>query len=448
MTAGELTPPEVILMPVRFKAPRGTKDILPDEISEWQFVEETFRKWCARYGYREIRTPAFEDVGLFERTAGETSDIVQKQMFAVIPYRVRHPVGNEERWALRPEGTAPVARALLEHGVLQQMPLVKVFYIAPIFRYERPQAGRLRQHHQCGVEAIGSPHPALDAEVIALGVDFLTTVGADGFTIHLNSIGCLNPDCRPRYRAVLLAFLRERKDELCADCQRRMVTNPLRVLDCKEEGCQTVIQQAPVTLNYLCADCQAHFEAVQKRLQAWGIPYELDGHLVRGLDYYTRTVFEFVHPKLGAQSTVLAGGRYDGLIAELGSEATPGVGFGCGMERTLLARRANGHQPINDAVVDAFIAVASPVAQEPAFALLRTLRKTGLRTDMDYLGRSLKAQMRFADKLGARFVLILGDEELQDGSVTVRDMVRSEQWREPMATVAERLQALLGLHGA
>ncbi|MFA0767605.1 MAG: hypothetical protein OXFUSZZB_000933 [Candidatus Fervidibacter sp.] len=430
-------------MPVRFKAPRGTKDILPDEIAEWRFVEETFRAWCARYGYREIRTPAFEDLGLFERTAGETSDIVQKQMFAVMPYGARHPVGDEERWVLRPEGTAPVARALLEHGVLQQTPLVKVFYIAPIFRYERPQAGRLRQHHQCGVEAIGSPHPALDAEVIALGVDFLTAVGADGFTIHLNSIGCLNPDCRPRYRANLLAFLREHESKLCADCQRRMATNPLRVLDCKEESCQTVVRQAPITLDYLCADCQAHFEAVRKQLQTWGITYELDGHLVRGLDYYTRTVFEFVHPKLGAQSTVLAGGRYDGLIAELGGEPTPGVGFGCGMERTLLARRANGHQPPNDTIVDAFIAVASPVAQETAFTLLRALRQTGIRTDTDYLGRSLKAQMRFADKLGARFVLILGEDELRDGSVTVRDMARSEQWREPMATVAKRLKTLL-----
>ncbi len=426
-------------MPLRFKAPRGTKDILPEEISEWRLVEETFRQWCSQYGYREIRTPAFEELGLFERTVGETSDIVQKQMFAVTPYGSRHPVSEDERWVLRPEGTAPVARALLEHGLLQQSPLVKVFYIAPIFRYERPQAGRLRQHHQCGVEAIGSQSPILDVEVIGLGYDFLTSIGADGFVINLNSIGCLNENCRPKYRQALIAYLQSHEDELCEDCKRRLQNNPLRVLDCKEESCQAIVKGAPISLDFLCSECKEHFGAVKEGLSELGIPYELNGRLVRGLDYYTRTVFEFVHPKLGAQSTILGGGRYDGLIAELGGEPTPGVGFGCGIERVLLVREANSQPKPADATVDAFIAVASPVAESLAQKLLYELRRAGIRVDRDYLGRSLKAQMRYADKLGARFVLILGDEELSENVVTVRDMQKSEQWREPIDKVVNSI---------
>ncbi len=430
-------------MAIKFKAPRGTKDILPDDIAEWRLVEETFRQWCARYGYREIRTPTFEDMGLFERTVGETSDIVQKQMFAVMPYGSRHPVSEEERWILRPEGTAPVARALLEHGLLQQSPLVKVFYIAPIFRYERPQAGRLRQHHQCGVEAIGSPNPLLDVEVIALGFDFLSSVGASGFVINLNSIGCLKENCRPRYRQALIAYLQSHEPELCEDCRRRLYTNPLRVLDCKEEKCQAIVKDAPVSVDFLCDECREHFDAVQKGLSDLGIAYELNGRLVRGLDYYTRTVFEFVHPKLGAQSTVLGGGRYDGLIEELGGNPTPGVGFGCGIERVLLVREANAQPKPTDTTVDVFIAIAADVAKNVALKLLYELRRAGIRADCDYLARSLKAQMRYADKLGARFVLILGDEELRENAVTVRDMRRSEQWKEPIDKVAASLLALM-----
>ncbi|MFN3421939.1 MAG: histidine--tRNA ligase [Armatimonadota bacterium] len=430
-------------MAVKFRAPRGTKDILPDDIAEWRLVEETFRQWCARYGYREIRTPTFEDMGLFERTVGETSDIVQKQMFAVMPYGSRHPIGEEERWILRPEGTAPVARALLEHGLLQQFPIVKVFYIAPIFRYERPQAGRLRQHHQCGVEAIGSSSPLLDVEVIALGFDFLTSVGAGGFVINLNSIGCLNENCRPRYRQALIAYLQSHERELCEDCQRRLYTNPLRVLDCKEESCQIIVKDAPISVDFLCDECREHFDAVRKGLDGLGIAYELNGRLVRGLDYYTRTVFEFVHPKLGAQSTVLGGGRYDGLIEELGGNPTPGVGFGCGIERVLLVREANAQPKPKDTTVDVFIAVAADVARDAALKLLYELRRAGIRAECDYLDRSLKAQMRYADKLGARFVLILGDEELKENVVTVRDMQKSEQWKEPSDKIASSLTALV-----
>ncbi|MGQ9463276.1 MAG: histidine--tRNA ligase [Candidatus Fervidibacter sp.] len=430
-------------MAVKFKAPRGTKDILPDDIAEWRSVEENFRQCCARYGYREIRTPAFEDFSLFERTAGETSDIVQKQMFAVMPYRHGQQSASEEVLVLRPEGTAPVARALLEHGLLQQSPLVKVFYIAPIFRYERPQAGRLRQHHQCGVEAIGSSNPLLDVEVIALGFDFLTSVGASGFVIKLNSIGCMKENCRPRYRQALISYLQLREQELCEDCKRRLHTNPLRVLDCKEEKCQVVIKDAPISLDYLCDECREHFEAIKKGLDGLNIPYELNGRLVRGLDYYTRTVFEFVHPKLGAQSTVLGGGRYDGLISELGGEPTPGIGFGCGIERVLLVRQANSQAKPTEATIDAFLAVAHESAENLALKLLYELRRAGIRADRDYFPRSLKAQMRYAGKLGALFVLILGDEELRENAVTVRDMRKSQQWREPVDKVVSTLSALI-----
>ncbi len=429
-------------MALKFKAPRGTKDILPEEITEWLLVEETFRQWCARYGYREIRTPAFEDLGLFERTVGETSDIVQKQMFAVMPYGSLHQVREDERWVLRPEGTAPVARSLLEHGLLQQFPLVKVFYIAPIFRYERPQAGRLRQHHQCGVEAIGSPSPFLDVEVIALGFDFLNCIGAGGFVINLNSIGCLKENCRPRYRQALIDYLQSRENELCEDCQRRLKINPLRVLDCKEESCQAIVKDAPVSFEFLCRECSEHFDLVKRSLNELGVSYELNGRLVRGLDYYTRTVFEFVHPKLGAQSTVLGGGRYDGLISELGGEPTPGVGFGCGIERVLLVREANSQPKPMDATVDAFIAIASPVAENLAQKLLYELRREGIRVDRDYFGRSLKAQMRYADKLGAKFVLILGEDEMKGKIVTVRDMQKSEQWSEPLDKVVGSLKSI------
>lgn len=430
-------------MPVKFRMPRGTKDILPDEVGEWRLVEDAFRDWCSRYGYSEIRTPTFEDLGLFERTVGETSDIVQKQMFAVTPFFAHHPVSSDERWVLRPEGTAPVARALLEHGLLEQSPLSKVFYITPIFRYERPQAGRLRQHHQCGVEAIGSLHPALDAEVIALGVDFLTSVGADGFVLHLNSIGCMNPNCRLSYREALISYLQGYEDKLCDDCKRRLNTNPLRVLDCKEEGCRAVTKNAPVSLEDLCPQCQAHFAEVRRSLDALGISYELDGHLVRGLDYYTRTVFEFVHPKLGAQNTVLGGGRYDGLIEELGGNPTPGIGFGCGIERVLLVRQANELTKPKGNIVDAFIAVASPAANDAAFALLYALRHAGIRADVDYFGRSLKAQMRYADKLGAVLVLIIGEDELRENTVTIRDMRKSEQWRAPMEKAVHAVKGQL-----
>jgi len=414
----------------KYRAPRGTHDVLPDEIPEWRFVEETFRRICSLYGYREIRTPAFEDTDLFVRSVGEASDIVMKQM-----YTFTDPSG--ESYTLRPEGTAPTVRAYIQHNLGYGMPLVKLFYIAPIFRYERPQAGRYRQHHQAGAEAIGSGDPAVDAEVITLGVDFLSELGIDGYEIHINSVGC--PSCRPAYRKALTDYAMSLKDELCDDCKRRLVTNPLRMLDCKEEKCRALMVSAPSIFSYLCRECLSHYEAVLRYLDAIGIEYVRDDKLVRGLDYYTKTTFEFLHPSLGAQSAVLAGGRYDGLVEECGGKPTPGIGFGCGIERVLLLRQSANMRCTEDSIVDVFVCVVGEPAKQFAFSLLRRLRLSGIRADMDYFDRSLKAQLRFADKLGAKYSIIIGDEELSNGFATVRAMKLSKQEKVPLEKLVDYL---------
>ncbi len=417
----------------KYKAPRGTKDVLPDEIPEWRFVEETFRHVCSLYGYREIRTPAFEETELFVRTAGESSDIVTKQM-----YTFSDPGG--ESYTLRPEGTAPTVRAFIQHNLGYGMPVIKLFYIAPIFRYERPQAGRLRQHHQCGIEVLGSGDPAVDAEVIALGVDFLSRVEVSGYEIHINSVGCLR--CRPAYRQALVKFLEPHEGGLCEDCKRRLKINPLRALDCKEESCRAITASAPSILAYLCEECRAHFESVLSYLEGVGIEFIVDSRLVRGLDYYTKTTFEFLHPSLGAQSAVLAGGRYDGLVEECGGKPTPGIGFGCGIERVLMLRRNCNLRKEEGSIVDVFVCAVGDGIRQHAFKLLQQLRGAGVRADMDYLGRSLKAQMRFADRLGATYAIIIGDEELSNGVATVRAMKESKQQQVPFGELIDYLRSL------
>lgn len=417
----------------KYKAPRGTKDVLPEEIPEWRFVEETFRRVCSLYGYREIRTPVFEETELFVRTAGESSDIVTKQM-----YTFCDPGG--ESYTLRPEGTAPTVRAYIQHNLGYGMPIVKLFYIAPIFRYERPQAGRLRQHHQAGIEVLGSSDPAVDAEVITLGVDFLKGVGISGYEIHINSVGC--PICRPAYRQALVEFLKPLEEELCEDCKRRLRVNPLRILDCKEEKCRAITASAPSILAYLCDECKAHFDGVLSYLESVGIEFTIDSRLVRGLDYYTKTTFEFLHSSLGAQSAVLAGGRYDGLVEECGGKPTPGIGFGCGIERVLILRQQCNLRIEEGSIIDAFVCAIGDDARQYAFKLLQQLRGAGVRADMDYLGRSLKAQMRYADRLGAAYVIIIGDEELSNGVATVRVMKESKQHQVPMSELINHLRSL------
>lgn len=416
---------------MRYQAPRGTHDVLPAESHKWQYVEAVFRELCRTYGYGELRTPVFEETDLFVRTSGETSDIVTKQM-----YTFKDPSGDS--LTLRPEGTPPTIRAYVEHSLGAQQPVNKLYYIAPMFRYERPQAGRFRQHLQVGVEILGVGGAAADAEILCLGRDFLHRLGITGESLHLNSVGC--PACRPAYREALLAALRAPLPQLCDDCQRRYEMNPLRLLDCKNERCRELTAGAPGVGGYLCVDCANHFADLQSALALYEIPFELDSRLVRGLDYYTRTAFEFLHGGLGAQSAVIAGGRYDGLVEACGGEPTPGIGFGCGVERILLAMEAVGVTVPESHTGSVFVAPMGPATRDDALRLLRRLREAGIASDTDYLGRSLKAQMREANRNGAALAVIVGQNELSRGTVTLRDMRSSQQTEVPLEQVVEEIR--------
>ena len=415
-------------MAARYKAPRGTQDVLPEVSWRWQRVEAAFRDACRRYGYGEIRTPLFEDTDLFVHGTGETTEIVNKQMYTF-----------EDRGGrsltLRPEGTPPVVRAVLEHDLTAQGQVQKLYYIAPIFRYERPQAGRYRQHTQLGLEVIGAPGPGIDAEVIALYHDFLDQIGLRGAGTHISSIGC--PTCRPALTAVLREFFKPKLDQLCDFCQARYETNPLRILDCKVPADVEARRGAPSALAYLCDECQQHFAGVRAHLDALQIPYEVDPTIVRGLDYYTRTTFEVIHPGLGAKDVIMGGGRYDGLAEMLGGPPTPGIGFGSGIERLLLVTEQAGSPP----VLDVYVAAAGPEARGPALGLAIELRRAGLAADLDLTGRSLRAQMREASRLGAHFAALLGEDELRNGQVTIRDMSSGKQETVARARAAAHLVA-------
>ncbi len=409
------------------KAPRGTEDVLPGEIEKWQRIEQTARELFLLYNYREIRTPLFEDTRLFERSIGESTDIVEKEMYTFLDKKGRS-------LTLRPEGTAPVVRAYLEHKLYAKGGVNKFFYIGSFFRYERPQAGRNRQFYQIGVEAIGSDSPALDAEVINLSLHFLSSLGLKTLHIALNSIGC--SACQPLYREKLKQFLNEHIDKLCDDCRRRTESNPLRVLDCKKEGCVSILKNAPSTLDFLCPACKEHFESVKHYLKMLGLNYQIAPNLVRGLDYYTRTTFEVVHSGLGAQNAVAAGGRFDGLVEEFGGESTPAVGFAAGVERIALAMDGEGVKVSDGKQTFTFIALLGKEYLEGGLLLLNELRRSGISAEMDYEGRSLKSQFRVADKLGVKFTIILGQE-----GATLRDMVKGEQEevkREEVVSILKR----------
>ena len=398
--------------------PRGTQDVMPGLVEKFQYIEETFRHLCHLYNFQEIRTPMFEHSELFNRAVGEQTDIVQKETYTFLDR-------SERSLTLRAEGTAPVVRAFIEHGVYALAQPTKYYYIGQIFRYEKPQAGRFRQHQQCGVELFGTHDPLADVEVISLAHNFYRQLGLKNFVLHLNSIGC--PSCRPTYRASLTSFLAERLDKLCPDCQGRFERNPLRVLDCKNEACQAQLVGAPEPADALCTDCVAHYQTVKAGLNALGIKFLEDPRLVRGLDYYTNTVFEFRSPLIGAQSAIGGGGRYDGLVAAVGGPATPGVGFGIGTERIILAQEAEGVNPPATNGLDVYIASLGSQADLTAVKLLSDLRAAGFSAEKDLLGRSLKAQMKQAGKANARFVLILGEDELARGVAIVRNMQNSEQ---------------------
>ncbi len=402
-----------------FRVPRGTQDFLPGEVEIWQFIEEKARELCRRYNIAEIRTPIFEQTDLFQRGVGEATDIVMKEMYTFTDRGGRS-------LTLRPEGTAPVVRAFVEHKVYGGPQPTKWFYIGPMFRYERPQAGRMRQFHQFGAEVFGTTDPGADAELIALGTDFYDSLGIKGVRVELNSVGC--PTCRPTYLEKLVAYFKPRQDELCSDCQSRITRNPLRILDCKNERCQALIADAPQTLDHLCDTCDTHFQEVKEQLKLLEVDYVLNWRLVRGLDYYTQTAFEYVLEGIGGQAgSIGGGGRYNGLVAEMGGSDVPGVGFAAGLERTVLAiKEQGGSLPLNKGL-DCFIVTLGASAKQRAVPLLRELRKAGLSADRDLLDRKMKGQMKAADRAEARFVAILGEEELAQNKIIVKEMASGQQ---------------------
>ena len=410
------------------KAVRGFKDILPGESEKWAYLENLARKFFLSYGFREIRLPILEKTELFARSLGEATDIVEKEMYTFIDRQ-------KESLTLRPEATAGICRAVIENGLYAQGKILKLFTIGPMFRHERPQRGRLRQFHQLNAEVFGSNAPGTDAELIALALDILDAGGARGLRLEINSLGC--PVCRPAFRETLKKFLTGLREKLCEDCQRRVERNPLRVLDCKRQECQSLYVDAPKLEDFLCPACKEHYLSVLKDLETLNITYVKNPRLVRGLDYYVRTTFEIKAPDLGAQDTVAAGGRYDGLVKALGGPDIPGVGFAIGLERFLLiAELPDDLSP----PLDLFVAALGEEARRLVLPLVRNLRRHGLMVDLDHEGRSLKAQLKQANRLRARFALIIGEKELQEGKVLLRDMTTGAQ--EPLAQ-AELESALL-----
>jgi histidyl-tRNA synthetase len=409
------------------QALKGTHDILPEEVYKWDYMEGVIRDVCARYGYKEIRTPIIEATELFQRGIGDTTDVVTKEMYTFTDR------GNRSV-TLRPENTASAVRAYLEHKMYGDQQVHKMFYIGSMFRYDRPQAGRYREFHQFGLEVLGASSPLADAEVIAMACEIFHRLGLKDLDLHLNSIGDKN--CRPAYRQKLIEFFEGKKDQLCDDCRERLYKNPLRILDCKEEGCKKASIGAPEITDYLCDDCHKKFEAVKHYLDGLGISYTVDPRLVRGLDYYTNTAFEIQYPPLGAQSAVCGGGRYDGLVEEIGGPSTPGIGFAIGLERLLLALEMQNLIPAPKAQKRVYIAALGEDAVAEGFKIQEELRGLGVLTDMDLQGRSLKGQMKQAGKLDSQFTVIIGSNELEKGAAAVKNMADGNQKDIPFAEVA------------
>ncbi|MCI5167812.1 MAG: histidine--tRNA ligase [Candidatus Electrothrix sp. GM3_4] len=400
---------------MKIKAINGVKDILSDEIVFWRKIEKTAHDIFRRFGMHEIRLPILEKTELFTRTIGEATDIVEKEMYTFVNKGI----------TMRPEITASLLRAYVEHGLQVQQPVQRLFSIGPVFRHERPQKGRQRQFHQVDVEVIGAQEPQVDAELMAMGQMLLNELNLD-VSLEINSLGC--PECRPDFRKKLVAYLHECNDSLCDDCKRRTEKNPLRVLDCKQQGCRSMVQEAPSILDNLCSACEDHFAAVQQQLDRLEVSYTLNRFMVRGLDYYNRTTFEFLTTDLGAQAAVAAGGRYDGLIEQLGGpKKTPGIGFAMGMERLFLLMQQQEGQNEEQGGADIFIAALGEQAMQFAAPLVHQLRKLGLHAAMDYSNRSLKAQMKQAGRVKAGFTLIIGEQELEQGRGILRNMNTQEQ---------------------
>ena len=415
-----------------YKAPRGTADILPSEQPYWRYVEVEASALCERFGYRRIDTPVFEPSGLFLRSVGQDTDIVEKETYTFTDR-------SGDSMTLRPEGTAAVCRAYLEHGMHVQPQPVRIYSVrVPMFRYDRPQAGRYRQFHQLYVEAIGEADASVDAEIVELAWRLFERLGLRELALVLNSIG--DPACRPGYLDALRQYYRPHLTSLCSDCKKRYQSNPLRLLDCKKESCHPFAAEAPRSIDHLCGDCKAHWEQLTASLEALGIPYAIDHRLVRGLDYYTRTVFELQPPLEGAQSALGGGGRYDGLVQELGGRPTPGVGFACGLERIILNLKRQGVGPPDAQGPTAVVAYIGEEAKPAALKLASALRADGLSALLAPAGRSLKAQMRYVSAMGGPYALILGEDEVRQGLVTVREMASGQQRQVALGDVGEALR--------
>ena len=412
------------------KAPKGTKDMLPQDAYKWQYIEEEWAKICSEYGFREIRTPVFESTDLFNRGVGDTTDIVQKEMYTF------EDMGGRSI-TLKPEGTSPAVRAFIESNLYAETQPTKIFYDTACYRYEKPQAGRLREFHQFGIENFGTPSMMADAEIIALGYDFLIRMGIEDVELHISSVGCRK--CRPVYRKVLQDFLRPKYDCLCETCKSRFDKNPMRILDCKSPEDKEAVKDAPMMLDYLCDDCRKDFEDLKAYLDAMGIRYVVDPSIVRGLDYYTKTAFEFITTKIGAQGTVCGGGRYDHLIEEVGGPDMPGVGFGLGKERLLMLMEACGHDFGAAPSPQIFLAWIGDDAKLYALKLLHELRGKGIRADMDTRERNLKGQMKYANKLGAEYTAVIGGDEVASGEITLKNMSTSEQTKVSRGDLANAL---------
>ena len=411
-------------------APKGTKDTLPDQVYRWHYVEKKFAEICDRYGYREIRTPVFEHTELINRGVGDTTDIVQKEMYTFNDHGGRS-------LTLKPEGTSPAVRAFVEHKMYAEVQPTKLYYVTPCFRYEKPQSGRLREFHQFGIEIFGTPNMMADTDVICLAHDFLEEMGIRDVTLEINSVGC--PECRARYRKALQDFLRPHYDELCDTCKDRFERNPMRILDCKSPEDQAIVKDAPEMLDYLCDDCAQAFRDVQEDLTAMGIEYIVNPRIVRGLDYYTKTAFEFVSNSIGAQGTVCGGGRYDNLCEELGGPPIPGVGFGLGIERLLMLMDANGVEIPEPSPVEVFIVTMGDKAKAEGLGLIHTLHREGISAQMDTLARNVKGQFKYAARLNARYTIVIGDEEIEKGVVQFKDMEQHEQREIPFGEILKEL---------
>ena len=417
-------------MAVITNAPRGTQDVLPSQSYKWKHIENVARKISSLYGFKEIRFPTFEHTELFQRSVGDTTDVVQKEMYTFNDK-------GDRSITLRPEGTAGTVRAVIENGLLNEALPLKVSYLVSCFRYEKPQAGRLREFHQFGAEMFGSASPSADAQLIAMVKDIFDFLGISNISLEINSIGC--PECRKNYHEALMKYFEGHTDRLCETCKGRLEKNPMRILDCKSPICSEIAKDAPKIIDFLCDECSEHFDGVKKRLDMLEIDYTVNPSIVRGLDYYTKTVFEFVSSNIGAQGTVCGGGRYDGLVSQMGGQDTPALGFAMGLERLILLMDACGCEYEKESTCDVYIASIGDAAAMKAFELSASLRKEGFFAESDVMGRSVKAQMKYADKIGAKYSMVLGDSEIETGKAVLKNMADGSSCEIALDEIAQKL---------